>query len=365
MKTNTQFLSGSLLLAALAACSPGGNTISPVRKNITEAVYASGKIYPAGHYKVFSKLPGYIQHIHIKAGDAVAAGQPLITILNEAAELSVSTAKNILDLARNNADEQSAIITAMKQEVASAKSKYELDSANYARFSNLLKSNATSPLASDQAKTQADISKQNYTRALNTLRSTKERLGMELKNAENQYQAQLLGKKDFTIFSVMTGIVYDVAFNEGELIGPQLPLMEIGDPAKFEAELLVDETDVARLTKGQQVLLSVDAFKEQVFKGTVQEIYPRISLLNKTSKVIASLGSTGSAVFYSGMSAEANILISEKQNALVIPREFIFDANKVRLKKGSAARVVKKGIEDLEYTEILSGIDEKDVLVKP
>ena len=352
-------------LALLTSCKGKKDVTTPIHRDLTQAVYASGKLYPVNDYKVYSKLPGYIEKIHVHVGDSVKLGQPLMTIKSEVSELNVNSAKNLLDLARKNADENSPMLLAMKQDVASAKAKYALDSTNYARYSNLMKENATSRVQLDQAKTQFDISKENYLKALNTLLNTRDRLRTELQNAQIQYDAQVSNRNDYTIVSVMNGKVYDIVPKEGELVSTQIMLMEIGDGSQYEVELSVDETDISYLKKGQDIVLTIDAYKEKVFKGKVMEAYPRINQSNKTSKVVASILLDPSITVYSGMSVEANIIISEKKNTLVIPREFLVEGNKVKLKSNDELVTIQKGAEDLEYVEVLGGIDEHTEIKKP
>jgi HlyD family secretion protein len=107
-----------LLCLALVSCKKGKDVTTPVRKDLTQAVYASGKLYPVNDYKVYSKLPGYIEKIHVHVGDSVKLGQPLMTIKSDISELNVNSAKNLLELSRRNADENSAMLKALKQDVA-------------------------------------------------------------------------------------------------------------------------------------------------------------------------------------------------------------------------------------------------------
>lgn len=355
-----------LLSAALfASCSGAGDAITPQRKDLTQAVYASGRIYPIDAYKVYSKLPGYISEIHVNVNDTVRVNQPLITIKSEVSELNVGTAKNLLDLARRNASESSSMLNAMKQDVASARAKYELDSANFTRFSNLYKENATSKMQYDQARTQYDISKQNYLKAFSAYTNTRDRLRVEMENAELQYEAQLSNRNDYTIASVMDGKVYDVVPKEGELVQSQLALMEIGNGSRYEVELNVDEADVSLLRIGQEVAYIIDAYKDKVFKGKIMQVYPRINVINKTSKVVASVELDRTVNVYSGMSVEANIIIAEKKGVLVIPREYLSEGNKVKVKGKDELVPVKVGASDLESIEIIEGIDENTELEKP
>jgi HlyD family secretion protein len=359
----TLFIFLSILI--FSSCKRSSESVTPVHKDITQAVYASGKIYPLNDYKVVSKLPGYIEKIHVKIGDSVKAGQPLITIKSEVSELNVSTAKNLLELAQKNVNENSAYMTSLKQDVFSAKSRYELDSVNYNRYSSLIKENAVSKVTADQAKTQFDISKQNYLKATNAYSNAKDKIRVELENAKNQYDAQVSNKNDYTITSAVNGKVYDIVPKEGELVNTQIVIMEIGDGGKYEVELSVDETDVSLLKKNQEIVYVIDAYKDKVFKGKVIESYPRINQTNKTSKIISSIDLNAATVIYSGMSIEANIIVEEKKGALVIPREYLLEGNKVKKKGEEELTTIIKGAEDLEFVEVISGIDEGTEIVKP
>lgn len=343
---------------AFASCNNKDNTTVPSRKDLTQAVYASGKVFPINDYKVYSKLPGYIEKIHVKVGDSVKVGQPLMTIRSEVSELNVNTAKNLLELAQKNANQNSAYLTALKQDVASAKSKYELDSVNYNRFLGLIKENATSKLQLDQSKTQFDISRQNYLKAMSSFINTKDKIRVELENAQLQYEAQVSNKSDYTITSAVNGKIYDVTPKEGELIHTQIMLMEIGDGNRFEIELSVDETDVSLIKINQEIVFEIDAYRDVVYKGKVVEVYPRINQSNKTSKVMASIQLDNNTIIYSGMSVEANIIISERKNVLVIPREYLIEGNKVKKKGSGELSIIKKGASDLEFVEVLEGVDE-------
>ncbi|HEV7229986.1 MAG TPA: efflux RND transporter periplasmic adaptor subunit [Bacteroidia bacterium] len=346
-------------------CKKSGSVTKPVRRDLTQAVYASGKIYPLYDYKVFSKLPGYIEKIHVHVGDTVKTGQRLMTIKSEVSALNVNTAKNLLELARENGSENSPLLSALRQDVASAKARYQLDSLEYSRYENLIKANAVTRTSHDQAKTQADISHENYLKAQNNYQSTRDRVRVELENAQIQYDAQISNKNDYTITAAVNGKVYDIIPKEGELVNTQVILMEIGDGSHYEIELSVDETDVSLVHRGQSVMLSMDAYGDKVFQGKITEAYPRINQANKTSKVMASIDLQGETQIYSGMSVEANIIIAERKNTLVIPREFLVDGKKVMLKSNGELVPVHKGAEDLEFVEVLDGIDEKTELKKP
>ena len=345
------------------SCFKKGSTTHPIHKDITHAVYASGKLFPHNHYTVLSKFPGYVEQIFVKAGDTVSAGQPLIAIRNEANDLNISSARNLAALAKDNADENGSVPIALKQELAAAKSKYELDSINFSRAEQLWKNSATSKLNYDQLKTQADASRAVFIKAQENLSNSRERLKVEALNAQNQLSALLSNKNDYRILSVISGKVYDVLPEIGDLVAPPMPLLEVGNASGFETELAIDETDISFLAEGLEVAYSIDAFHDKFFKGKIISIYPRVNSASKTARVKATFEYEDGVQLFSGMSVEANIIISEKKNALVIPREFLKNG-KVKVKGDDKLREVKTGVSDLQFVEIISGISENDELVK-
>jgi HlyD family secretion protein len=327
-------------------------------------VYASGKLFPENGYKVFSKIPGYLEKYHVSVGDTVRTGQPLVTLKSEVSSLNVEAARNLMELARKNADKSSPLLQSLQQEVKSAGSKYKLDSANYSRFQALFKEQATSQVQLDQAKTQFEISSNAYQKAKSTYQSTLERLETEYRNARIQYEAQQSSNNEYTLVSAVSGMVYDLIPKTGELIQPSALVLEIGSRNKYYAEINVDETDVSYLNTEQKVYLKIDAFPDKMLEGRITEIFPRISGASRTSKVYASVTIPSDMKIFSGMSLEANIIIEEKKNVLTIPRDFLLGKEKVITSSGDTL-LVKTGVKDLTRVEIVSGIDAETEIQKP
>jgi HlyD family secretion protein len=343
----------------LVACQSKQNVVKPLRKDIKQAVYASGKVYPQQRRLLAIKASGYVKQVFAQVGDSVAAGMPLVAVANELATLNEGMAQRNLNLATESGNSNSsAVLQLAQQDVSSTASKYALDSANAVRFANLLQQNATSKLLAEQAKTQADISKQNLQKARLQLQNLQTKLDFDIKNAQTAYKQQQSIKNDFVLYADAPLRVYDVRVKVGELVSPQVPLVEAGNSQIFEVELAIDESDVGLVQTGQDIVFELSAKKNTFLSGKVQNIYPSINLQNKTAKVVASIANETAIRFFSGMSVEANIVVAEKKNALVIARNYLFDNDYVKLASTKQKTKIEKGIEDLDYVEILGGIDE-------
>jgi HlyD family secretion protein len=354
----TKFLIFILLSCTFIACKSKNTVTKPLRKDIKQAVYASGKLYPVQRRLLSVKTSGYVKQIFVKAGDTIQAGMPILAIGNEVAAINLNSAKNNLDLAGNNAAQNSATLQTAREEVSNAQSKYGLDSANAVRFQNLYQQNATSKLNAEQAKTQATISKQNLQKARLQVQILQQKFNADLTNAQNVYQIQKSIGNDFVLYADANLRVYDIKTKVGELVSPQFPLVEAGQAGNFEVELAIDENDVVLVKEGQEVVFELGAAKNSFLKGKLLTIYPSINQQNKTAKVVASIEQSATIRFFSGMSVEANIVVAERKNALVISRNYLFDNEYVKMADSKNKVKISKGIEDLEYVEIKGGIDE-------
>src|SRR3989344_8498154 len=100
MKPNLIF--SLLLLLTLFSCSRERKHIKPVVSDITEAVYASGKVKAEEQYNVFLTVNGILQTIYVMPGDSVSVGTPMFGLDNITSELNSQNALLALQLSEEN-----------------------------------------------------------------------------------------------------------------------------------------------------------------------------------------------------------------------------------------------------------------------
>ncbi len=97
-----------------------------------------------------------------------------------------------------------------------------------------------------------------------------------LKNQKNEYlvlkEQQLLDLRDRTILSIIDGVVDETFVEEGEYVNPGQRLMLIHDPLDIWVDANIKETQIRRVRRGQTVRISVDAYPDKEFKGTVKAV---------------------------------------------------------------------------------------------
>lgn len=336
--------------------------IHPETGNIIEAVYSSATVQPYNYYTVYSTLSGVIHKRFINEGDHVELGSPLFMVESKATNLNYDNAKLVYELAQKNLNSKATILKDIDIELQNAKLKFKNDSLNYFRQKSLFDKNVGTQNELDTKKLVYTTSQNSLTIIKNKYKRALEELKTDAQIKQNQLQTNKALSKDLLMTSNLNGRVYDVLKKEAEFISMQEPFAIIGSADSFKVELLVDEMDVARVQLNQKVIISLNAYPNEVFDAKISKIYPMMDAKTQSFKVDCYFLSKPPTL-YMGLSGEANIIINEKQNTLLIPREYLIDNHTVSTSEGE--KQVKTGIIGLDKAEIISGLDTTTVLVKP
>ncbi len=344
------------------SCNDKQEKINPLKRDLTESVYSSVTIQPDSMYQVYAIVAGILDKNLVEEGNVVTKDKPIIQIINNTPKLNTQNAKLSLDLARENYNGSAAILTGIEDEIIAATLQYKNDSINFFRQKNIWEQNIGSKVEYDTKKLKYQLSSNN----LNLLKSkydrTKNELKTALKQAENNYKTSLISTKDFTVKSKINGKVYSLNKNEGEIISTIEPIASIGSATDFIIEMLVDEVDIARITKKQKVFITLDAYKDEVFTGKVSKIYPKKDERNQTF-LVEGLFDESPKTLYPGLSGEANIIIDNREDVLTIPKEYLIEGTMVKTDDGDIT--IETGLQNMDFVEVLSGITEETNIYKP
>lgn len=355
------------LLVIFNSCSRNGEFAHPIEKPLMEAVYASGFVVSENEYQAFSQVDGYITEKLVNDGDPVKKGDILFVIEADQQNARYRIARENYELARQNFSESSPVLNELKAAVASAKSKLQFDSVNFVRYTNLLAQNATSRAEYDRFRLTYENSRNDFQLADSRLKKTISQLNTELRNAENQYKIARDESARYTIRSQVDGTVFKTFKENGELIRRTEVVAVVGSAANFYLQLNVDELDIQRIRTGQSVVVKIDAYPQEIFYAEITRIYPLVDGRQQSFRVDAKLKNKLPGGF-SGLALEANIIIRQVEQALVIPKSALLAGDSVMIKTGSGQKKIKitKGISTLDEVEVLDGLStSSEVKIKP
>lgn len=330
--------------------------------SLVESVYASVQVEPYDYYQVYAKSNGVIEQLLVEEGDSVSKNEIIAILTPEQSKLQVEDASLQLALAKENYKGEQALLSNIQQELSLSKEQERLDSINYERQLNLWSQSIGSKaevealeLKYQSSQTKTALLAKQYNQKENELETMYKQSLNALAKAEDMLS-------DMFIRSTMNGIVYTLNKNEGELLTIQEPIASIGKADCFVVKLAIDEVDIRKIELGQKSIVRLDAYPDEVFELTINKINPTKDPKTQTFLAEADFKDAPEKLFV-GLSGEANIVIQQEENVLWVPREYLFENNKLKTKEGDVE--VELGLQNMNQVQILSGIDTQTVIIKP
>ena len=361
MKTNRIILLTPIILLGLLSCGGNKQEVQPVRKNITETVFASGSIEAIDKYNLSAQTEGYLLDIFVQDGDSVSTGQLLARIDNSSTEAQAASAQQQLAIAEQNVSSNGPALKELENNIAFAEKKVSQDKLIFERYTRLIVSDAASTI-------QLENSKLNYENSVSNLTALKERYKTVKQQAEMSklvLQATAKTQRNAALFNEVkaleNGKVAKIIKKKGDFIRKGDAIAMMANMNTLVAKLNLDENSIEKVKIGQTVHIRLNTSKDQVIEGTVLRIYPLFDEVSQSYLVDVSFN-TPLQFNVLGTRLEANIDISTKENVLLIPRSFLSFSESVLVKGEKEPRKVKVGIRSTEYVEILEGLSESDVL---
>jgi multidrug efflux pump subunit AcrA (membrane-fusion protein) len=166
------------------------------------------------------------------------------------------------------------------------------------------------------------------------------------------------------IRSDCNGIIYHTMIEQGEVVHLNEPLALVGDAQNRIVQLAVDQQDINKIKPGQLVLVKTDITGDTIYKASVIKIYSLMNETQQSFRVDATFNENFSYPFIHN-AVEANIVVNEKKNALVIPRNAIEGKDSLWIKTNDKTQKIKveTGIKSTDYIEIVNGIVENTKVV--
>lgn len=253
---------------------------------VENTVTATGTIEPVETVEVGTQVSGKVEKIYVDFNDEVKKGQLMAELDKQTLNQSLSRAK--------------ASLTSAESQLNYAKLTYE-------RTKQLYESNAATLAAYQEAQntyTQAQMSK---------------------KNAQAAYDQAMVDLGYAEIYSPIDGIVLDRAVEVGQTVAASFSTPTLftlaNDLTKMQVEADVDEADIGQVKEGQRVTFTVDAYMDDVFNGTVNQIRMKPTTTSNvvTYTVIIEAPNPDQKLF-PGMTASVTI-VTEEQTGLAVPAE--------------------------------------------
>lgn len=195
--------------------------------------------------------------------------------------------------------------------------------------------------------------------------------------AQEEYDSATakLAKLDATISEYMLvseydGVITQIAVKEGDSLTRGTELITLNNYDEVTMTVSVDDSDIKQIEVGNPVNITVDAFEEEIFAGTVEEISEAQIDSNSNVTYQVEVSVTGAVDgLYEGMSGEVTFITKETKEVIYVSNRAIYrDGNTsyvlLQSEDGTTTRQeVSTGFSDGVNAEILEGLQEGDVVL--
>ncbi len=327
----------------------GFKTVAVVRGSVTEKALAIGAIKPKREIAVKSKISGIVKTSFREIGDHVKPGDPLFEILPDPTPIELTEARREVEIARNVFDQ--------------AQKKFE---------------------RSRTLKEQGILATQDWEQVEKDIQDARIRLELASEKLALIEKGRVKGNRqgdrvESIIRAPIAGTVLDLLVNEGDPVVPLTSyqagtaLTNLADMSTLVFKGTVDEIDVGKLAEGLPARIKIGALPEAKVDGKVYKIAPKsktaegATLFDVEVELLPGKGVTLRA----GYSANAEIVVREKTNVLLVPERLVTFADgkaSVELPAPGEAPPTKKeikvGLSDGMNVEVAEGLRETDLVVE-
>ena len=325
----------------------GPRTVKVERRNIIDKALAVGSIEPLNEIAVKSKISGVVGEMYVDVGNFVKKGEALLEVLPNPTPLELVEAKRNVEMKK----------IALETLARELKRNEELKEKN---------------LISDY---DFEVLRQEYDEAQLSHKIAEEQLDLLEKGKVKMEDKDI----ETVIKSPITGFILEKSVNMGDPVVPLTSyqagteLMKMANMENLLFKGTVDEIDVGKISEGLTAELQIGALPGKKVIGHVTLISLKARKEDDTTvfPVEIVIDETQDAVLRAGFSANANIIIAQKDSVLSIPERVVTfrnDSAFVRIPTGaekSEEISIQTGLSDAIYIEVISGLDEdQEVLEK-
>lgn len=258
-----------LALPVLAEQAPLVEVTQPERSLVRDELITFGSLRSDESTVIRPELGGRLAAVHFREGEAVKAGELLVSLDDAIARAELAQARANLDLAEKS----------------------------FQRTQLLFKRGASNAQAQDEAQSQQQAARASLALAQARLDKTQIRAPYD----------GVLGLRQVSVGDYLSA-------------GQDLVNLEVLDPLKVDFR--VPQKAVSQVHIGQAIELSLDAYPGERFKGAIIALNPRLDEVGRSQAIRAQVGNQDQRL-KPGQFVKVSVILAERPQALLIPEEAV------------------------------------------
>ncbi len=355
--------------------------VTPVAsKGLTYSIKITGDIAPLSQVDLFPKVTGYLERIDAHIGDVVKQGQVIAQIdrtdfVQKMREIEAKVVQAKAQLTELETGTRAEELRQAEEAVRQAQSRFENTKLQHERVEALHKREVIS-------KKEHDTTDMEYAVAEAQLASSQQQLKLLREGARREVREVSQGKlremeaileqertrlQNTRIVAPFRGEISRKYVDAGALVSPSTPLVTLVHTETLKIVANVLEKDIPLLKTGMKAKIQVESYPGRVFEGKIEKINSSLDLSTRTLQAEIYIPNASRSL-KPGMFSNVELVLLEKPQALIIPKEAVIEAGNERSVfvvegKKAVRRLVTLGYEQDRSVEVLEGLNESDQVV--
>jgi HlyD family secretion protein len=303
-----------------------------IRQTIINTIQTNGKIEPVQNFEAHSPAPTTVKRVLAQEGDHVKKGQMLLQLDDagaraEAAKALAQVRAADADLAAVKGGGRREQVLTTEAQLVKARTDRDSAQRNLEVMKRLEQNGAASPAEVSTAETQlhtaqAQLDLQNQQLKTRYSRPEVEQAIASKAEAEAAYAAakDLLDKSN--VIAPLDGTVYALPVKQGQFVNTGDLLLDVADLSRVQVRGFVDEPDIGKLAKGQQVSVTWDALPGRSWQGALTRVPTTVTLVGtRTVGEITAQVDNRDLKLIPNINVNVTVMTAKDENALTVSRE--------------------------------------------
>lgn len=193
-------------------------------------------------------------------------------------------------------------------------------------------------------------------------------LSQKLQQSQLNHSQKQADVDELTVKAPVAGTISAIALSVGDKVAANANLFRVADYGAMQVTIAVDELDVAQVKIGQPADITLDAIPGKSYHGTVIQVNPEGTVKNDIATFEVTIAIERSEGLMAGMNALVSVTVAERKDVLSVP------VAAVRVQRGQATvsvlengqpvtREIQVGVKTSDRYEVLSGLNEGDKVI--
>ncbi|HSA70400.1 MAG TPA: efflux RND transporter periplasmic adaptor subunit [Burkholderiales bacterium] len=360
---------------ALLILGPKVEVVEAVRREVVQAVVATGRIESPFRVDIGAQVVGTVIRVPVAQGETVAAGQTLIELDAAEAHALVRQAEAAVIQAESRLRQLRELqLPVASQSLRQAQANYANARAQFERNRKLFDSGFIGQSVLDESQRNLDVAQTQVDTARKQVdtagpQGSDYALAVAAREQANAGLQAARARLAYTrIVAPATGTLIARNVEHGDVVQPGKTLMVLAPTGETQIVVQIDERNIGKLRLGQPALASADAYPEKRFACEVAYINPGVDAQRGTVEVKLRVPEPPQYL-RQDMTVSVDIEVARSPGALALRADAVRDATGAApwVLRVEGARAVRRNVElglrGTGWVEIRSGLSAGDRVV--